>query len=81
MQGAGLHVTVEWQSGVDEVELSEKAQDAGMVVRPMRFYEPVEKQREFGSVVLGFGNAPLEAIPGNIKALSQHYYSLLNVTT
>lgn len=80
-QGAGLHVTVEWQSGVDEVELSQKAQDAGMVVRPMRFYEPVEKQREFGSVVLGFGNAPLEAIPVKIKALSQLYYSILNTTT
>jgi GntR family transcriptional regulator/MocR family aminotransferase len=75
-QGAGLHVTVEWRSRVDEVELSQKAQDAGLVVRPMRFYEPVEKQREFGSVVLGFGNAPLEAIPEKIKALSRLYYSL-----
>ncbi|GMQ49591.1 MocR-like pyridoxine biosynthesis transcription factor PdxR [Vibrio sp. 10N] len=75
-QGAGLHVTVEWQSDVDEVALSDLAQANGLVVRPMRFYEPVAKQRHYGSVVLGFGNAPIEAIPEQIKRLATLYYSL-----
>ncbi|MGF1774041.1 PLP-dependent aminotransferase family protein [Vibrio wakamikoensis] len=76
-QGAGLHATIQWQSSVDEITLSEMAQEVGMVVRPMQFYQPLAKPRNYGSIVLGFGNAPIEAIPDKVKVLAELYYSLV----
>lgn len=77
-QGAGLHITVQWQSDVDEHQFSGLALSHNIVVRPMNYYEPINHKRLCGSVVLGYGNAPLESIPESIEKLSVLYFELKN---
>ncbi|MCL9776929.1 MocR-like pyridoxine biosynthesis transcription factor PdxR [Vibrio methylphosphonaticus] len=83
-QGAGLHITVEWRSKVDEVLFANQAEQRGVVVRPMRFYRP-EQDKDIpqcegrnGAIVLGFGNAAIDDIAPSINQLSILYYQLLN---
>ncbi|MFA0439587.1 PLP-dependent aminotransferase family protein [Vibrio sp. 10N.286.49.B1] len=84
-QAAGLHTTVQWHSGVDEEELSRRANEIDIIVRPLCFYEPKEDKvtgkhispRKQGALVLGFGNAPMDDISPCIKQLSMLYYELL----
>ncbi|MGR5348883.1 MocR-like pyridoxine biosynthesis transcription factor PdxR [Vibrio mediterranei] len=75
-QGAGLHVTVQWQGMVDECELSTIASQHGIIVRPMSYYEYQNRPRKYGSVVLGYGNASLAAISDSVNQLAQIYYAL-----
>ncbi|MFC5080366.1 HTH-type transcriptional regulatory protein GabR [Vibrio thalassae] len=77
-QGAGLHITVQWQSEVDEQQFSDLAQSHAIVVRPMTYYEPIGHERRCGSVVLGYGNAPLESIPESVAKLAALYFELIN---
>ncbi|MGF1777491.1 PLP-dependent aminotransferase family protein [Vibrio nomapromontoriensis] len=83
-QGAGLHITVEWRSNVDEVLLSTQAEQVGIVVRPMRFYQPAQnkimlsREPRNSAIVLGFGNASMDDIAPSVERLSKLYYDLLD---
>jgi len=70
-QAAGLHVTLKWLEGIDEVTLSHKALKAGIVIRPLSYYEhPQFITRQWQGVVLGFGNVALEQIDHKIRVIS-----------
>lgn len=75
-QGAGLHVTVSWTRAVDEQRFAIQAKEKGIVVRPLTYYEPVNNPREYGAVVLGFGNAPLKHIDEHIRQLAEIFQAL-----
>lgn len=75
-QPAGLHITLKWLHGVDEVTLSQRASDQGLIVRPLSYYEHESTgTRHWQSVVLGFGNTNINDIDPLIKRLSQLLYS------
>ncbi|MGF1751181.1 PLP-dependent aminotransferase family protein [Vibrio cionasavignyae] len=83
-QGAGLHITVEWRSNVDEVLFSVQAEQVGIVVRPMSFYQPTQdkimlpREPRNSAIVLGFGNASMDDIAPSMERLSTLYYDLLD---
>lgn len=69
-QAAGLHVTLSWQQGIDENTWTQRAKKAGIVMRPVGFYEhPDFKARDWQSVVIGYGNVRLDNIDPLIKRL------------
>lgn len=60
---AGLHISLRWWHGPTEKEVADQAQRSGIIVRPMSYYEPAEaQQRDWQSIVLGFGNTKIENI-------------------
>ncbi len=74
-QPAGLHITLKWLRGINEVTLSQKAKDIGMVVRPLSYYEhSLSIERRWQSVVLGFGNTAVKEIDNKIEQLSKLFY-------
>ncbi|WP_246201137.1 PLP-dependent aminotransferase family protein [Vibrio ziniensis] len=74
-QAAGLHVTLKWVEGIDEVTLSLAALNDGIVVRPLSYYEnPEFKQREWQGAVLGFGNISIDKIDEKIKRIADLFY-------
>ncbi|MDW2245120.1 PLP-dependent aminotransferase family protein, partial [Vibrio sp. 1287] len=69
-QAAGLHVTLSWQQGIDENTWTQRAKKAGIVMRPVSFYEhPDFKARDWQGVVIGYGNVRLDNIDPLIKRL------------
>ncbi|HBI3712090.1 TPA: PLP-dependent aminotransferase family protein [Vibrio parahaemolyticus] len=69
-QAAGLHVTLSWQQGIDENKWTQRAKKAGIVMRPVSFYEhPDFKARDWQGVVIGYGNVRLDNIDPLIKRL------------
>ena len=71
-QAAGLHITLKWYEGINEVTWAERATDAGIIIRPLGFYEqPDCSERNWQGAVLGFGNTALEEIESKIKILAQ----------
>ncbi len=71
-QPAGLHVTLKWHKGIDEVTLSQKALDVGITVRPLSYYEsPEYRRRNWHGAVLGFGNTEIDDIDSKIRQVSK----------
>ncbi|MBD0787240.1 PLP-dependent aminotransferase family protein [Vibrio sp. Y2-5] len=76
-QAAGLHVTLKWQNGANEVTLSQKALEKGIIVRPLSYYEhPNFRQRNWQGLVLGFGNTSMDDIDVKIKQIADLFYNL-----
>ncbi|MGF1735527.1 PLP-dependent aminotransferase family protein [Photobacterium satsumensis] len=74
-QAAGLHVTLKWHTGIDENTWVARANDAGITIRALNYYEQAKSgQRGWHSVVLGFGNIALDEINTKIKLLSRMFY-------
>jgi GntR family transcriptional regulator/MocR family aminotransferase len=74
-QAAGLHVTVKWYGGISEHDWSRRAERENIVVRPFSFYEYAKDNgRDWRSVVLGFGNVPLNEIPQKMRTIAQAFY-------
>ncbi len=74
-QAAGLHVTLKWQQGIDERRWAECAQEVGIIVRPLCYYEQTNHPaREWHGAVLGFGNIAIEEIEPKIKVLSELFF-------
>ncbi|WP_211918809.1 PLP-dependent aminotransferase family protein [Vibrio sp. B1REV9] len=70
-QAAGLHITLKWQSGLDEHEWALRAKAEGIVLRPISYYEHADFcTRSWHGAVLGYGNVALEDIDSLIKRLS-----------
>ncbi|MEF1172386.1 PLP-dependent aminotransferase family protein [Vibrio sinaloensis] len=80
-QAAGLHVTLSWFCSVDEAEFVSQAAANGLVIRALSYYEDsAVKQgitRDWGGVVLGFGNVALDDIESNIAKLARIFDSLM----
>ena len=74
-QAAGLHITLKWTGGIDEDTWVERAKAAGIIVRPMNYYEQKPYERTWRSVILGFGNVSLEEIEPNIQRLAELFGS------
>jgi len=75
-QPAGLHITLKWLHGINEVTLSQKASDQGLIIRPLSYYEHESTEnRNWQSVVLGFGNTDIDDIDPLIKRLSSLFYN------
>jgi GntR family transcriptional regulator/MocR family aminotransferase len=75
-QAAGLHVTLKWHQGIDEIRWSERALAAGIIVRPLCYYEhKSHTDRKWHGVVLGYGNTALEQIAPKIKVLAELFYA------
>ncbi len=71
-QAAGLHITLKWQSGIDEVTWTKRAEHDGIVLRPLSYYEhPSYQYRDWNGVVLGYGNVALKDIEPLIQRLSE----------
>lgn len=70
-QPAGLHITVRWYSGPSELTFSESAEQQGIIVRPLQYYQQktVSPARDWQAAVLGFGNIPIDDIDGIIAKL------------
>ncbi|MEZ9232315.1 PLP-dependent aminotransferase family protein [Vibrio amylolyticus] len=71
-QAAGLHVTLKWLRGLNEIEFCEQAQMKDIIVRPLSMYErePMSN-REWQGAVLGFGNINNGDIESQIMELAQ----------
>ncbi|BBM67038.1 GntR family transcriptional regulator [Vibrio alfacsensis] len=71
-QAAGLHITLKWQSGLDEHEWALRAKAEGIVLRPISYYEHSDfRTRDWQGAVLGYGNVSLEEIDSLIMRLSK----------
>lgn len=71
-QAAGLHVTLKWLGGIEESTFVERAREAGIIVRPMSYYEhSTSPDRAWRGVVLGFGNVAMKEIEPNIQRLAK----------
>lgn len=76
-QAAGLHVTLKWLKDVNEVTLSQKAFEKGIIIRPLSYYEhPDFKLRNWQGAVLGFGNISVGDIDEKIKQIADLFYNL-----
>lgn len=74
-QAAGLHITIKWQQGIDEVSWAQRAEQKGIIIRPLGFYEPATAPfRGWHGVVLGFGNVALEDIAPKIRILAELFH-------
>lgn len=75
-QPAGLHVTLKWQDGIDELTWSEKAKQHGIILRPLSYYEQDHfTQRTWSGAVLGFGNIRQDDIDSKIHELAQLFFA------
>ncbi|MDO6524531.1 PLP-dependent aminotransferase family protein [Motilimonas sp. 1_MG-2023] len=77
-QAAGLHVTLKWQQGIDEQTWTQRAKAAGIIIRPLSYYERSEytKKRGWHGAVLGFGNIALAQIDSKIEQLAALFLRL-----
>jgi GntR family transcriptional regulator/MocR family aminotransferase len=74
-RNAGIHVLVEVNNGLTELELIEKAAKFGVVVYPVSiFWINVEKYSN-NMVLLGFGGMTEEQIINGIKALNEAWFN------
>ncbi|GAB6263822.1 MocR-like pyridoxine biosynthesis transcription factor PdxR [Photobacterium sp. R1] len=74
-QPAGLHLTVKWQHGMDEMTFVKTAEAAGIVLRPLSYYEHAQPSaRCWQGAVLGFGNVSLNAIEPLIARLADLFH-------
>ena len=75
-QAAGLHVTLKWQQGIDEQTWTQRAKAAGIIIRPLSYYERSEytQKRHWHGAVLGFGNIALTKIEPSIKQLAALFF-------
>jgi GntR family transcriptional regulator/MocR family aminotransferase len=80
-QAAGLHVTLRWCCSVNEEEFVSQAAANGLVIRALSYYEDSAVRqgitRDWGGVVLGFGNVALDDIESNIAQLARIFDSLM----
>ncbi|PSW16869.1 PLP-dependent aminotransferase family protein [Photobacterium sanctipauli] len=76
-QPAGLHVTLKWQQGIDEQTWVSRAKEAGIIMRPLAYYEHLhnENVRSWHSVVLGYGNVALGDIDSLISSLAMLFHA------
>lgn len=61
-QPAGLHVTIRWRGLPLEEHVSNEAKKEGIIVRPLSYYEYKKTDRDWQSIVLGYGNTPKDDI-------------------
>lgn len=74
-QAAGLHITLKWHQGIDEVTWTERARRDGIIIRPLRFYEHFHNpNRNWNGVVLGYGNIAIKEIEEKIQRLAFLFY-------
>jgi len=74
-QPAGLHVTLRWQTGIREEVWAQQAEAAGIVLRPLSYYEhPPHQNRDWHGAVLGFGNVAPDAIVPLIARLATLFH-------
>ncbi len=38
-QQAGLPITFRWNKGISEIQFTQSAKEAGIIIRPLRYYE------------------------------------------
>lgn len=75
-QPAGLHVTLKWHGGIDEMLWTERARQSGIVIRPLSYYEQQDhSQRSWNGAVLGFGNIALDEIDDKVQKIAQLFFS------
>ena len=75
-QAAGLHITLKWRGYVNEQQWTRLAQDQGIVIRPLSYYEHGgQYQRDWSGVVLGYGNVALNDIEKHIQRLAELFES------
>jgi GntR family transcriptional regulator/MocR family aminotransferase len=75
-QPAGLHVTLKWHGGIDEMLWTERARQSGIVIRPLSYYEQQNpSQRNWNGAVLGFGNIALDEIDGKVQEIAQLFFT------
>ncbi|WP_120511768.1 PLP-dependent aminotransferase family protein [Photobacterium salinisoli] len=74
-QPAGLHITLRWQGGIGEDDWAQQAEAAGIVLRPLSYYEPAaHPTRDWQGAVLGFGNVATDAIDTLIARLAALFH-------
>ena len=70
-EAAGLHITLKWQNGMDELRFTKLAEHEGIILRPLSYYEhPGFQARYWHGAVLGYGNIALENIDAGIQRLA-----------
>jgi GntR family transcriptional regulator/MocR family aminotransferase len=74
-QAAGLHVTLKWYAGIDEQSWVCRAQEEGIIIRPLSYYEAIGTPRDWSGIVLGFGNTTLEDIDPLIETLADLFFA------
>ncbi|WED23686.1 PLP-dependent aminotransferase family protein [Vibrio sp. JC009] len=74
-QAAGLHITLKWYGGIDESTWTKRASEAGIIIRPLKYYEPENcPERDWHGAVMGFGNVAVEEIESKVKTLAQLFF-------
>ncbi|GFZ31536.1 GntR family transcriptional regulator [Clostridium zeae] len=73
-RNAGLHVLVEVNNGLNELELIEKAAEFGAVVYPVSMFWINSEKYSNNMVLLGFGAMTEEQIINGIKALKEAWF-------
>ena len=68
-KNAGLHIILEFNNGLDEKELIEKAEDYGVKVYPVSAFWMRQEKYTNNMVLLGFGDMSESEIVGGVKSL------------
>lgn len=81
-QAAGLHITVQWQQGPNEMEFVAAAKQQQITVRPLSYYQahPNADKRNWQAVILGFGNVAIADIPVLVAQLKLCFNACSDIT-